>query len=70
MVERASFNKTVILASANQPLKEKTAKQVNRSTSSLFFSLHFFLVYNLTVSLYNLLTLLERFSIECQAKGI
>lgn len=29
MVQRASHNKMVILASANQASKEKTAKQVN-----------------------------------------
>ena len=36
MVQRASHNKMAILAYANQALKERTAKQVNKSILSLF----------------------------------
>ena len=36
MVQRASHNKMVILASANQAFKERTAKQANNFILSLF----------------------------------
>lgn len=54
MVQHAPHNKTVILVSANQALKERTVKRV-RSIDRLFsliFFFYFFNVLNLTVQDY------------------
>ena len=50
MVQRASHNQMAILASANQALKERTAKQVNQSIFSLF-KVPWFLFLKLNVRL-------------------